>query len=109
MMSSKDLCSIERLAEILPYVDGLKIEGRSKSEYYVGSTVTAYRHVRDAIIDEKPIDEALKQLVYDMPHRPYWDGFLFNSIRSAPDGEENNLGDESYLEDGDAGVTKTIS
>ncbi len=109
MMSSKDLCSIERLAELLPYVDGLKIEGRSKSEYYVGATVTAYRHVRDAIINEKPVDEALKQLVYDMPHRPYWDGFLFNSIRSAPDGEENNIGDESYLQDGDAGVTKTIS
>ena len=35
MMSSKDLCTIERLEELLPIVDGLKIEGRSKSEMYV--------------------------------------------------------------------------
>jgi len=35
MMSSKDLCTIERLAEIIPHLDGLKIEGRSKSELYV--------------------------------------------------------------------------
>ena len=35
ILSSKDLCTIERLKEILPYVDALKIEGRSKSEFYV--------------------------------------------------------------------------
>jgi hypothetical protein len=34
-MSSKDLSVINRLAEVLPYVDALKIEGRSKSEFYV--------------------------------------------------------------------------
>ncbi|MBQ2600541.1 hypothetical protein II582_04155 [bacterium] len=26
MLSSKDLCTIDRLAEILPYVDAMKIE-----------------------------------------------------------------------------------
>ena len=35
IMSSRDLCTIDRLEEIIPYVDAMKIEGRSKSEFYV--------------------------------------------------------------------------
>jgi putative protease len=50
ILSSKDLCTIDRLAEILPYVDAFKIEGRSKSEFYVGAVVKAYKHVRDCIL-----------------------------------------------------------
>lgn len=90
LLSSKDLCTIERLWEIIPYVDGLKIEWRSKSEFYVWSTVKAYKHVRDAIINWTPIDNNIKEMVYEIPHRYYWDGFLFNDIKSAPDGEEPN-------------------
>lgn len=88
MMSSKDLCTIERLWEIMPYVDALKIEWRSKSEFYVWSTVKAYKHVRDSILNWTMIEDSIKNLVYEIPHRYYWDGFLFNDIRSAPDGEE---------------------
>jgi len=32
-------------------------------------------------------------MVYEIPHRYYWDGFLFNDIKSAPDGEEPNYKD----------------
>ena len=88
IMSSKDLCTIERLDEILPYVDWLKIEWRSKSEFYVWSVVRAYKHVRDAILNWNEIDENIKNLVYEIPHRYYWEWFLFNSIRNAPDSEE---------------------
>jgi hypothetical protein len=28
-------------------------------------------------------------LVYKIPHRQYWDGFLFNDIRTAPESEED--------------------
>lgn len=73
MMSSKDLCMIERLGELLPYLDGLKIEGRSKSELYVGAVAKAYRHVRDAIVHDAPINESIKNIVYQIPHRPYRD------------------------------------
>ena len=89
LFSSKDLCTIERLEEILPYVEWLKIEGRSKSEWYAASTSRAYSHVRDCIINWEKIDEKIKNLVYDIPHRQYWDWFLFNSIRTAPDWEDN--------------------
>lgn len=82
ILSSKDLCAIERLQELMPYVDALKIEWRSKSEFYVGSTVKAYKHVRDAIVNGTEINQDIKNLVYKIPHREYRDGFLFNDLKN---------------------------
>ena len=49
IMNSKDLCLMPRLAEVLESgPDSLKIEGRNRSEYYVGSVVHAYRCAMDA-------------------------------------------------------------
>ena len=87
ILSSKDLCTIDRLAEILPYVDAMKIEGRSKSEFYVGAVVKAYKHVRDAILNWTPIDENIKNLVNVIPHREYWSWFLFNDLKDYPEWE----------------------
>ncbi len=48
IMNSKDLCLMPRLAEVLESApDSLKIEGRNRSEYYVGSVVHAYRCAMD--------------------------------------------------------------
>jgi len=87
ILSSKDLCTIEKLQEILPYVDAIKIEGRSKSEFYVWAVVKAYKHVRDAIISWKKIDEKVANLVNVIPHREYRDGFLFNQLKDFPEWE----------------------
>ncbi|MBP5794637.1 MAG: U32 family peptidase [Alphaproteobacteria bacterium] len=49
ILNSKDLCLMPRLAEVLASApDSLKIEGRNRSEYYVGSVVRAYRNAMDA-------------------------------------------------------------
>lgn len=49
IMNAKDLCLMPRLAEVLESrPDSLKIEGRNRSEYYVGSVVHAYRCAMDA-------------------------------------------------------------
>lgn len=49
IMNSKDLCLMPRLADVLRAgPDSLKIEGRNRSEYYVGSVVNAYRTAMDA-------------------------------------------------------------
>lgn len=49
IMNSKDLCLMPRLSEVLESgADSLKIEGRNRSEYYVGSVVRAYRGAMDA-------------------------------------------------------------
>lgn len=48
VMSSKDLCLIKEIPEIIEMgVTSLKIEGRLKSEYYVASVVNAYRNAID--------------------------------------------------------------
>ena len=49
IMNSKDLCLMPRLAEVLESnPDSLKIEGRNRSEYYVGSVTRAYRNAIDS-------------------------------------------------------------
>lgn len=48
IMNSKDLCLMPRLADVVSAApDSLKIEGRNRSEYYVGSVVHAYRCALD--------------------------------------------------------------
>lgn len=49
IMNSKDLCLMPRLADVVSAApDSLKIEGRNRSEYYVGSVVHAYRCALDS-------------------------------------------------------------
>lgn len=49
IMNSKDLCLMPRLREVIESApDSLKIEGRNRSEYYVGSVVRAYRAAMDS-------------------------------------------------------------
>lgn len=48
IFSSKDLCLIKELPEIIDMgVDSIKIEGRLKTEYYVASIVNVYRNAID--------------------------------------------------------------
>ena len=49
IMNSRDLCLMPRLRDVLEsHPDSLKIEGRNRSEYDVGSVVHAYRCAMDA-------------------------------------------------------------
>ncbi|TJY43510.1 U32 family peptidase [Cohnella pontilimi] len=52
-MSSKDLCMIHHLPELIQAgVDSFKIEGRMKSVHYVASVVNAYRQAIDAYFED---------------------------------------------------------
>ncbi len=76
IMNSKDLRAIEhvqRLCEI--GVDSLKIEGRTKSHYYVARTAAAYRAAIDAAVAGKPLDPALFGVLENLANRGYTDGF----------------------------------
>lgn len=54
IFSSKDMCLIENLPEIIDMgVDCLKIEGRLKTEYYLASVVNAYRTAIDSCLENK--------------------------------------------------------
>ncbi|MEI8007979.1 MAG: hypothetical protein WCI00_00585 [bacterium] len=45
----------------------------------------AYKHVRDAIVAGKKIDEKVANLVNVIPHREYREGFLFNKLANFPE------------------------
>lgn len=52
IFSSKDLCLIKRLPEIINMgLDSLKIEGRLKTDYYLATVVHAYRHAIDSYFE----------------------------------------------------------
>ena len=54
IMSSKDMCLIKELPEIIEMgVDSLKIEGRLKTDYYLASVVNSYRTAIDDYLENK--------------------------------------------------------
>jgi putative protease len=76
ILNSKDLRAIEhvhRLTEI--GVDSLKIEGRTKSAYYVARTCQAYRQAIDDAVAGRPFDAALLADLESLANRGYTDGF----------------------------------
>ena len=76
IMNSKDLRAIEhvqRLCEI--GIDSLKIEGRTKSPYYVARSCQAYRQAIDDATAGRPFDPALLADLDNLASRGYTDGF----------------------------------
>lgn len=76
IMNSKDLRAVEhvhRLTEI--GIDCLKIEGRTKSHYYVARTAQSYRKAIDDAVDGKPFDPELLGVLENLANRGYTDGF----------------------------------
>lgn len=83
IFNSFDLCTLERLPEILASgtVQSLKIEGRMKSLYYVSTIIRCYRHVIDTwqetgVVDDEALTYWLGELE-KVSHRPYTTGFLY--------------------------------
>ncbi|MCD8377913.1 MAG: U32 family peptidase [Candidatus Gastranaerophilales bacterium] len=57
IMSTKDLCLVNHLAELIDAgVDSLKVEGRTKSLYYVSAVAKTYREAIDAVYKDKNAD-----------------------------------------------------
>ena len=76
IMNSKDLRAVEhveRLAKI--GVDSLKIEGRTKSLYYVARTAQVYRKAIDDAVAGRPMDPSLLGQLEGLANRGYSDGF----------------------------------
>ncbi len=66
-MGSKDLCALPVIYDLMEAgVSSFKIEGRMKTEYYVASTVSSYRHLIDEIYEEgKPLSKERMQYHLD--------------------------------------------
>lgn len=76
IMNSKDLRAIEHVERLMKIgVDSLKIEGRTKSRYYVARTAQAYRQAIDDALAGKPFDWSLLGELENLANRGYTDGF----------------------------------
>lgn len=78
LYNSKDMCMIDYVREMAEAgVSALKIEGRTKSSYYVASTTAAYRSAVDYAVKGEPLPQIWRDEVYKVSHRPYSTGFYF--------------------------------
>jgi len=76
IMNSKDLRAIEHVQRLVEIgVDSLKIEGRTKSPYYVARTAQAYRQAIDDAVAGRPLDPKLLSELDGLANRGYTDGF----------------------------------
>ncbi len=76
IMNSKDLRAVEHIERLVKIgVDSLKIEGRTKSHYYVARTTQIYRQAIDDALAGKPFDWSLVGKLDALANRGYTDGF----------------------------------
>ena len=76
IMNSKDLRAIEHVQRLVEIgVDSLKIEGCTKSPYYVARTAQVYRQAIDDAVAGRPLDPKLLGELEGLANRGYTDGF----------------------------------
>jgi putative protease len=76
ILNSKDLRAIEYVAKLTEIgVDSLKIEGRTKSPYYVARTCQSYRQAIDDAVAGRPFDAQLVGQLDGLANRGYTAGF----------------------------------
>ena len=96
VMNSKDLRAIEHVRRLVEIdVDSLKIEGRTKSPYYVARTVQSYRRAIDDAVAGRELNPELLGQLDGLANRGYTSGFF---QRHTPQETQNYL--RGYSESG---------
>jgi len=84
IMNSKDLRAVQHVERLVNIgVDSLKIEGRTKSHYYVTRTSQVYRKAIDDAVAGRPFDKSLMFQLDSLANRGYTDGFYTRKRSSA--------------------------
>ncbi|MBD7976732.1 tRNA 5-hydroxyuridine modification protein YegQ [Serpens gallinarum] len=77
IMNSKDLRAVQHVERLVTMgVHSLKLEGRTKSHYYVARTAQVYRKAIDDAVAGRPFDRSLMDTLESLAHRGYTEGFL---------------------------------
>ncbi len=93
LMNSKDLRAIEFLDELAEIgVDSIKVEGRTKNDYYVAMVARAYRRALDDIRDGKAFDRSLLTELDKVASRKYFSGFLTRGMVRPDDSQNESSG-----------------
>ncbi|NLK67298.1 MAG: U32 family peptidase [Campylobacteraceae bacterium] len=98
IMNSKDLNLASHVEKIMQSgaVDSFKIEGRTKSEYYVACATNAYRMAIDDAASGKFNPEIYQAELHTLKNRGFTDGYLI----SKPYERKNTQNLDSTLEEG---------
>lgn len=84
ILSPKDLALIEYIPQLIEAgIDSFKVEGRTKSLYYVSAVAKAYRNAIDAYFEGKNDFSDYKKELLKVGNRGYTTGFYLNR----PDGD----------------------
>ena len=76
ILNSKDLRAVEHVQKLTAIgVNSLKIEGRTKSHYYVARTAQVYRQAIDDTLAGREFDPKLLGVLENLAQRGYTDGF----------------------------------
>ncbi|HRA81696.1 MAG TPA: U32 family peptidase C-terminal domain-containing protein, partial [Thauera sp.] len=76
ILNSKDLRAVEHVQRLVGIgIDSLKIEGRTKSPYYVARASQGYRRAIDDAVGSRPFDTRLLGELEGLASRGYTDGF----------------------------------
>lgn len=76
IMNSKDLRAVQHVAQLTQIgVESLKIEGRTKSHYYVARTTQIYRQAIDDAVAGKNFNMHLMDELENLANRGYTEGF----------------------------------
>lgn len=76
IMNSKDLRAVQHVPRLIEMgVTSLKIEGRTKSHYYVARTAQVYRRAIDDAMAGRPFDMTLMDDLENLANRGYTEGF----------------------------------
>ena len=98
IMNSKDLRAVEHVERLVKIgIDSLKIEGRTKSHYYVARTAQVYRKAIDDAVAGRPFDPSLLGKLENLANRGYTDGF-FERHRSQEYQEYQDGRSESFTQ-----------
>ena len=81
IMNSKDLRAVQHVKKLIDIgIDSLKIEGRTKSHYYVARTTQVYRRAIDEALAGKDFDMSLMDDLEKLSNRGYTEGFYRRHI-----------------------------
>ncbi len=76
IMNAKDLCAVEHVERLVAMgIDCLKVEGRTKSHYYVARTTQVYRQAIDDAVAGRPFSPGLVTDLEGLANRGYTEGF----------------------------------
>lgn len=98
IMNSKDLNMLANLKDLMEAgVCSFKIEGRMKSQYYVGTVINAYRTAIDLAQKGEEIPEYLQKELAKTAHRDYTTGFYYGDNNTISYDNNQTAGEYEFM------------